>query len=125
MRKHKLLVQKYGGSSLTEPSQIRDVADRIRRLHTEDYHLIIVVSAMGKATDELINLAYQVSPHPNRRELDMLISTGERVSMALMSMAINDRNCKAVSLTGSQAGLFTDETHSAARIIDLKPIRMQ
>jgi aspartate kinase len=125
MRKHKLLVQKYGGSSLAEPSQIRDIADRISRIHNEDYSLIIVVSAMGKDTDELINLAYQVSPHPNRREFDMLVSTGERVSMALVSMAINDRKCKSISLTGSQAGVLTDESHSSARITDLKPIRIE
>ena len=72
MRKQKLLVQKYGGSSLAEPTQIRDIAKRISKLHAGEYGLIIVVSAMGSTTDELINLAYQVSPHPNRRELDML-----------------------------------------------------
>ncbi len=125
MRKHKLLVQKYGGSSLAEPGQIRDIAERISKNHNNDYSLIIVVSAMGKSTDELIELAYQVSPQPNRRELDMLVSTGERVSMSLMSMAINDQQCKAVSLTGSQAGVLTDEAHSSARITDLKPIRIE
>lgn len=125
MRKHKLLVQKYGGSSLAEATQIRDIAARISKLHAGEYGLIIVVSAMGKATDELISLAYQVSPHPNRRELDMLVSTGERISMSLMSMAINDRQCKAISLTGSQAGVLTDDAHSSARIVDMKPIRIE
>ncbi len=125
MRKQKILVQKYGGASLSDANQIRDIALKISQLHAGDYGLIIVVSAMGQATDALISLAYQVSPHPNRRELDMLVSTGERVSMSLMSMAINDRQCKAISLTGSQAGVLTDDAHSSARIIDLKPIRIE
>ncbi len=125
MKKPKLLVQKYGGASLAEANQIRDIAAKISSLHSGDYALIIVVSAMGQATDNLINLAYQVSPHPNRRELDMLVSTGERVSMSLMSMAINDRSCKAISLTGSQAGVLTDDAHSSARIIDIKPMRIE
>ncbi len=125
MRKQKILVQKYGGSSLAQPSQIRNIAKRISELHSGEYGLIIVVSAMGKTTDDLINLAYQVSPHPNRRELDMLTSTGERIAMSLMSMAINDRHCKSISLTGSQAGVLTDEAHSSARIVDLKPMRIE
>ena len=125
MRKQKLLVQKFGGASLANANQIQDIAKRVSQLHAGDYGLIIVVSAMGPSTDNLIKLAYQVSPHPNRRELDMLISTGERVSMSLMSMAINDQQCKAISLTGSQAGVLTDDTHSSARIIDIKPIRIE
>ncbi len=123
--KKSLIVQKYGGSSLAQPSQILDVAARIADLHAQNHQLLIVVSAMGKTTDQLVELAYQTSPSPNRRELDMLLTTGERVSMALMSMALNDRKCPAISLTGSQAGVLTDESHSNARIIDIKPIRVE
>lgn len=120
-----LIVQKYGGSSLAQPEQIQTVADRVARLREAGHHLLIVVSAMGKTTDQLVNLAYQVSPTPNRRELDMLLTTGERISMALVSMAINDRGCPAISFTGSQAGVLTDELHSNARIIDVKPMRVE
>lgn len=135
-----LIVQKYGGSSLAKPEQIQAVADRILELHRQGHELIIVVSAMGKTTDQLVELAYKVSPTPNRRELDMLLSTGERVSMALMSMALCDRLLAsrddrapasqdglhfAISFTGSQAGILTDELHSSARIIDVKPVRIE
>ena len=120
-----LLVQKYGGSSLARPEQIQAVAARITELHRAGHKLIIVVSAMGKTTDQLVELAYKVSGTPNRRELDMLLTTGERISMALMSMALNDCGCPAISFTGSQAGVFTNELHSNARIIDMKPIRVE
>ncbi len=120
-----LIVQKYGGSSLATTGQIRDVAARIARLHEAGHPLIIVVSAMGKTTDQLVALAHEISFAPSRRELDMLLTTGERVSMALMSMALNDRNCPAISFTGSQAGVLTDELHSNARIIDIKPTRVE
>ncbi len=122
---NKLIVQKYGGSSLAEPQQIRDIADRIATLHHQGYALIIVVSAMGKTTDQLVELAYRVSSQPNRRELDMLLTTGERISMSLVSMALNDRRCPAISFTGSQAGVLTDELHSNARIMDIKPTRVE
>jgi aspartate kinase len=120
-----LIVQKYGGSSLAKPEQIQAVATRISELHKAGHALVIVVSAMGKTTDNLVELAYQVSSTPNRRELDMLLTTGERVSMALMSMALNDRGCPAISFTGSQAGVLTDELHSNARIVDMKPVRVE
>jgi aspartate kinase len=123
--KASLLVQKYGGSSLAQPEQIQAVAARIHELHKLGHKLIIVVSAMGKTTDQLLELAYKVSGAPNRRELDMLLTTGERVSMALMSMALNDCGCPAISFTGSQAGVFTNELHSNARIIDMKPVRVE
>lgn len=125
MKNSSLIVQKYGGSSLAKPEQIQAVADRILELRKAGHRLLIVVSAMGKTTDHLVDLAYQVSQTPNRRELDMLLTTGERVSMALMSMAINDRGVPAISFTGSQAGVFTDELHSNARIIDIKPFRVE
>ncbi len=126
-----LVVQKYGGMSLATPENIRAAARRVAILRASGTNVIAVVSAMGAATDRLIELAYSVSPKPNRRELDMLLSTGERVSMALFSMALTDAllelapMAKAISFTGSQAGILTDENHSNARIIDVKSIRVQ
>jgi aspartate kinase len=124
-RNSSLLVQKFGGSSLALPEQIKAVAERIAALHKSGHSLIVVVSAMGKTTDQLVELAYKTSATPNRRELDMLLTTGERISMALMSMALNDLCCPAISFTGSQAGVFTDELHSNARITDVKPQRVE
>lgn len=126
-----LVVQKYGGMSLATAEHIRAAARRVAALRASGTNVIAVVSAMGAATDGLIQLAYSVSDKPNRRELDMLLSTGERVSMALFSMALTDAlmdlapDAKAISFTGSQAGILTDETHSNARIIDVKSIRVQ
>ena len=120
-----MIVQKYGGSSLSTPEQIQSVADRVAQLHAGGESLLVVVSAMGKTTDQLVELAYCVSPTPNRREFDMLLTTGERVSMALMSMALNDRGVPAISFTGSQAGILTDDLHSSARITDVKPLRVE
>ncbi len=126
-----LLVLKFGGMSLATAEQIRAAAKRVAEIRASGCNVIAVVSAMGSTTDGLIQLAYSVSPRPNRRELDMLLSTGERVSMSLFSMALTDalakshKDAKAISFTGSQAGLFTNETHSNARIIDVKSIRVQ
>ncbi len=118
------LVQKYGGACLATPEKIRAVASSLAELHAAGHKLVVIVSAMGKTTDELVRLAYQVSPQPNRRELDMLLTTGERISMALMSMALSDLGVPAISFTGSQAGVMTDDSHSGARIIDVRPIRV-
>ena len=120
-----IVVQKYGGSSLAKPEQIKAAAQKIHDLKASGKNVLVVVSAMGKTTDQLVELAYQISPSPNRRELDMLLTTGERVSMALMSMALNDAGCAAISFTGSQAGILTDESHSSARIVDVKPARVE
>jgi aspartate kinase len=119
------LVQKYGGACLESPEKLRAVASHVADLHARGHRLVVVVSAMGRTTDELIKLAYQVSPHPNRRELDMLLTTGERISMALMSMALSDLGVPAISFTGSQAGVMTDDSHSQARILDVKPMRVK
>lgn len=119
-----LIVQKYGGSSLKTAKEILAVADRIQNLYHQGTSLIIVVSAMGNTTNELIDLATQVSPRPLQRELDMLLTTGERVSMALLSMALNDRNVPAISFTGSQAGVITNEAHNNAHIVEIKPNRV-
>ena len=120
----KLIVQKYGGSSLKNSHEIKQVAKQVAKIHKNGNQVIVIVSAMGKKTDELLNLAFEVSPHPSPRELDMLLSTGERQSMALLSMALHDLGCDSISLTGSQAGVLTDGSHREANIIDVKPIRV-
>ncbi|MGE3683471.1 MAG: aspartate kinase [Bdellovibrionales bacterium] len=120
-----IVVQKYGGMCLETPPKLRAVASQLASLHAAGKRVVVIVSAMGKATDGLIKLAYEVSPHPNRRELDMLLTTGERVSMALMSMALSDLGVPAISFTGSQAGVLTDDSHSQARILDVRPIRVR
>ena len=125
MVSHPILVQKYGGACLETPEKLRAVASGLAKLHSQGNRIVVVVSAMGKTTDELVKMAYQVSPHPNRRELDMLLTTGERISMSLMSMALADLGVPAISFTGSQAGVMTDDSHSSARIVDVKPIRVR
>ena len=125
MRNNPIIVQKYGGACLETPAKIRAVAGSLADLHRLGHRVVAIVSAMGKTTDELVKMAYQVSPHPNRRELDMLLTTGERISMSLMSMALSDFGVPAISFTGSQAGLMTDESHSSARIIDVRPVRVR
>lgn len=123
-QKTQTLVRKYGGACLETAEKIRAVALDLAKLHAQGQRLVVVVSAMGKTTDELIKLAYQVSPHPNRRELDMLLTTGERISMALLSMALSDVGVPAISFTGSQAGVLTNSSHAQARIVDVRPIRV-
>ncbi len=120
-----IIVQKYGGACLETPAKLRAVAKALTELHNQGNRIVVIVSAMGKTTDDLVKMAYQVSPHPNRRELDMLMSTGERISMSLMSMALADLGVPAISFTGSQAGVMTDDSHSAARIVDVRPIRVR
>jgi aspartate kinase len=120
-----VIVQKYGGACLETPEKIRAVAGALAELHGRGYRVVAVVSAMGKTTDELVRMAYQVSPHPNRRELDMLLTTGERISMSLMSMALGDLGVPAISFTGSQAGVITDDSHSSARILEVRPVRVR
>lgn len=118
-----LIVQKYGGATLADPEKIKAVAARVATQSKEN-SLIVIVSAMGKTTNSLIDLANQVSSHPHRREMDMLLTVGERISMSLLSMALNDLGCGAISFTGSQAGIFTDTSHVNAFIKDVKPIRV-
>src|SRR5947209_14173252 len=102
MRDHPIIVQKYGGACLETPEKIRAVAQSIAALHGRGHRVVVIVSAMGKTTDDLVRLAYQVSPRPGRRELDMLLTTGERISMSLLSMALADLGVQAISFTGSQ-----------------------
>lgn len=111
-----LIVQKYGGTSVGTPERIQAVADRVAQARSNGHDLVIVVSAMGDTTDELIDLAHKISKNPHPREMDMLLTVGERISMALLSMALADRGVPAVSLTGSQTGIITDGGHRRARI---------
>ena len=120
-----LIVQKYGGSSVADAASVKRVARRIVDTKKAGHDVVVVVSAMGDTTDELLDLAEQVSPLPPARELDMLLTAGERISMALLAMAISDLGAEARSYTGSQAGLITDSAHGAARIIDVTPGRIQ
>ena len=124
-QREKLVVQKYGGATLSDPTKIKQVAQKIFDLHKSGLQVVVVVSAMGETTNKLIELAHQVSARPSLRELDMLLSVGERISMSLLSMALNDLGCLAISFTGSQAGIFTDDSHVNANIIDVKPFRVE
>ena len=125
MTSNLIIVQKYGGACLETPDKIRAVASALADLHNRGHRVVVIVSAMGKTTDDLVQMAYLVSAHPNRRELDMLLTTGERISMSLMSMALSDLGVPAISFTGSQAGVMTDESHSSARILDVRPNRVR
>jgi len=119
-----LVVQKYGGSSVSDAERIKRVAERIVATKKAGHDVCVVVSAMGDTTDELLDLAQQVSPLPPGRELDMLLTAGERISMALLAMAIQSLGLSARSFTGSQAGVITDSSHGRARIIDVTPGRI-
>ncbi len=120
-----VVVQKYGGSSVAGPEKIRAVAERIMRTCAAGHAVCVVVSAMGDTTDELLASAKRLSPNPARRELDMLLSAGERISMALLSIAIRELGGDAISFTGSQSGIITNDRHSDARIIEVRPFRVQ
>ena len=120
-----LIVQKYGGSSVADAEGLKRVANRIVATKRAGHQVVVVVSAMGDTTDELIELANQVTPLPNGRELDMLLTAGERISMALLAMAIGNLGHEARSFTGSQAGVITDSAHGRARIIDVTPGRIK
>jgi aspartate kinase len=119
------VVQKYGGSSVADVQKIRKVAEKIAATRRSGADVCVVVSAMGDTTDELLGLAKQVSPAPPRRELDMLLSAGERISMALLSMALQDLGVPAISFTGSQSGIITTDAHASARIVEVRPFRVQ
>jgi aspartate kinase len=120
-----IVVQKYGGSSVADVEKMQKVADRVAATRTAGRDVVVVVSAMGDTTDELLALAKQVCESPSRRELDMLLSAGERISMALLSMALNARGIPAVSFTGSQSGIVTNDAHTSARIVEVRPYRVQ
>ena len=120
-----MVVQKYGGSSVADVQKLRKVAERVMRTRQLGHDVVVVVSAMGDTTDELLTLAKNVSANPDRRELDMLLSAGERISMALLSMAIREGGGDAISFTGSQSGIITNDRHVDARIIEVRPFRVQ
>jgi aspartate kinase len=120
-----LIVQKYGGSSVANAERIKRVAERIVAARKAGHEVVVVVSAMGDTTDELLDLASQITPVPPGRELDMLLTAGERISMALLAMAIYNLGYEARSYTGSQAGVLTTSTHGRARIIDVTPGRLR
>ncbi len=120
-----VIVQKYGGSSVADVKKLQQVAERVMRTRQQGHDVVVVVSAMGDTTDELLGMAKQVSPNPARRELDMLLSAGERISMALLSMAIRELGGDAISFTGSQSGIITNDRHVDARIIEVRPFRVQ
>ena len=120
-----LVVQKYGGSSVADAERIKRVAERIVATKRAGNDVVVVVSAMGDTTDELIDLAKQIVPVPSGREFDMLLTAGERISMALLAMAINSQGYKAESFTGSQAGVLTTSVHGKARIVSITPGRVE
>ena len=120
-----LIVQKYGGTSVADPERMRNVARHVAATRAAGHDLVIVVSAMGKATDNLLQLAHQVSANPPSREMDMLLTTGERISMALLCMALHDVGVDAVSFTGSQVGIITDTVHTKAKILEVKGDRVR
>ncbi|MEI6806511.1 MAG: aspartate kinase [Myxococcaceae bacterium] len=120
-----IIVQKYGGSSLATSAHVQQVAALIAKRLKTGIKLCIVVSAMGKNTNELLALAHEISKNPVRRELDMLLSCGERASMALLAMALHELGIPSISLTGSQSGIITDDVHSGAQILEVRPTRIQ
>ncbi|MGK2933314.1 MAG: aspartate kinase [Solirubrobacterales bacterium] len=120
-----IVVMKFGGTSVAGPEEIKRAARRIVAAREAGNRVVAVLSARGKSTDELVAAAFEISDRPDPREMDMLLSTGERISCALASMAINDMGHKAVSLTGSQAGIVTDSSHTKARIIDVRADRIR
>ena len=120
-----VIVQKYGGSSVADPDKLKRIARLIYDVKQQGHDVVAVVSAMGKTTNQLIELAHNISSNPERRELDMLLSTGERITMALLCIALNEIGAKAISLTGSQSGIITNDRHNDATVIEVRPFRVQ
>ena len=121
----KIIVQKFGGTSVGSPERIKAVADRIKSYTADGYKVVVVVSAMGDTTDHLIELASQISEKPSAREMDMLLSTGEQISISLLAMALHEAGVEAVSFTGSQVKMITDGVHSNARIVSVDDKRLR
>jgi len=120
-----IVVQKYGGSSVADVEKIRLVAQRVARTKAAGKKVVVVVSAMGKTTNQLIEKAKAITPSPSRRELDMLLTCGEREAMSLLTMACAEQGVEAISFTGSQAGILTNDRHSGARIVEVRPFRIE
>src|SRR5882672_6712843 len=121
----KLVVMKFGGSSVANAEKIKHVAGRVVARKEDGYRVVVVVSAPGDMTDDLIELARGVSESPDEREMDMLLATGEQASIALLCMALKARGEEAISLTGPQAGIFADKDHTRARITDIQPKKIK
>jgi len=119
-----LIVQKYGGSSVADVDKLKKIASMIAAVKKQGIDVVVVVSAMGKTTNQLIEMAKSISPDPPRREMDMLLSTGERTSMALLCIALHEEGIESISLTGSQAGIITNDRHNDARVIEVRPVRV-
>ena len=120
-----LLVKKFGGTSVGSINKIKNIAKNISKSKDSGNEIVVVVSAMGHSTDDLSNLAYSLSKNPPRRELDMLLSTGEQVTIALLSIALNEYGVPAISMTGSQVGIITESIHGKARILEIKTSRIE
>jgi aspartate kinase len=125
MSKHKIIVQKYGGSSVADTNRIKQAALRIARRKRQGNKMVIVVSALGDTTDDLIMLAHEITDFPSEREMDMLISTGEQISVALLAMALHRLKVEAISFTGAQVGIITDTSHTKAKILDINTKRIE
>lgn len=120
-----LIVQKYGGSSVADIDKLKKIASMIAAVKKQGINVVVVVSAMGKTTNSLIEMAKEISLNPSKREMDMLLSTGERTTMALLCIALNELGVESISLTGSQAGIITNDRHNDARVIEVRPVRVQ
>jgi aspartate kinase len=120
-----IIVQKYGGTSVADAERVRVVAERILRAREDGHDVVVVVSAMGGTTDELLALANRITSTPEPRELDMLLTAGERIAMSVLAIALNARGCRAASYTGSQAGIITDTQHGRAKIVEIRPARIR
>ncbi|MGB5892561.1 MAG: aspartate kinase [Ignavibacteriaceae bacterium] len=120
-----VIVQKYGGSSVSDVEKLKKISEMIAAVKNTGNDVVAVVSAMGKTTNSLIEMAKEISPNPSRREMDMLLSTGERTTMALLCIALNELGVDAISLTGSQAGIITNDRHNDATVIEVRPVRVQ
>ncbi len=118
--KPKLIVQKFGGTSVADTERIKNVARRISETKRKGHHVVVVISALGDTTDRLIELAHRITPRPREREMDMLLATGEQISVALLSMAMHELGHEAISFTGAQVGIVTDSAHTKAKILDVK-----
>lgn len=123
--KNRLIVQKYGGTSVVDINRIKEVAKRVVCQRKKGYRMVVVVSALGDTTDKLIGLAHKVTECPSEREMDMLMSTGEQISVALLAMAIHKLGCEAISFTGAQVGIITDTSHTKARILKINSKRIK
>jgi len=120
-----IIVQKYGGTSVADAERVRAVAGRVLRAREGGHDVVVVVSAMGETTDELLALANRITSTPEPRELDMLLTAGERIAMSVLAIALNARGCRAASYTGSQAGIITDTQHGRAKIVEIRPARIR